>query len=80
MPDNVEMLVMYNSEEVCVAKEKEIQIWTQNNVYKEIEDTVSVRWIITEKLKGGETVTKAGLVARGFEEDSDNEEGLSNML
>ena len=74
VPDNVEMLVMYNSEEVCVAKEKEIQNWRQNDVYKEVEDegqvTVSVRWIITEKLKEGETVTKARLVARGFEEDS----------
>ena len=28
MPDNVEMLVMYNFEEVCVAKEKEIQNWS----------------------------------------------------
>ena len=63
---------MYNSEEVCMAKEKEIQNWRQNDVYKEVEGqvTVSVRWIITEKLKEGETVTKARLVARGFEEDS----------
>ena len=46
MPDNVEMLVMYNSEEFCVAEEKEIQNWRQNDVYKEVEDegqiTVSV--------------------------------------
>ena len=31
---------------------------------------ISVHWVVTEKLKGGEMVTKARLVARGFEEDS----------
>ena len=43
-------------------------------MYEEVEDTgqefISVRWVITEKLKDGKPVVKARLVARGFEEDT----------
>lgn len=55
------------------AKEKELESWRENNVYEEVEDTgqkaISTRWIVTEKLKGGEKICKARLVARGFEEE-----------
>ena len=33
---------------------------------------ISVRWVVTEKVKGGQVVTKARLVARGFEENTSN--------
>ena len=72
VPDEVEMVVFYSTEEVMKAKEFEEQNWQENDVYEEVEDTgqefISVRWVITEKLKDGKPVVKARLVARGFEE------------
>ena len=60
-------------ENTCKAKIKEIDNWKKNNVYEEVENNgqsvISVRWVITDKIKDGNTVTKARLVARGFEED-----------
>ncbi|KAK3884932.1 hypothetical protein Pcinc_010775 [Petrolisthes cinctipes] len=56
------------------AKQKELNNWQDNNVYEEVEDvgqkTLSVRWVVTEKDKGGQTVIKARLVARGFKEET----------
>lgn len=56
------------------AKEEEIRRWRENEVFVEVQDTgqtrVSTRWVCTEKAKKGETIYKARLVARGFEEDS----------
>ena len=75
VPDEVEMVVFYSTEEVMKAKEFEVQSWQENDVYEEVEDTgqefISVRWVITEKLKDGKPVVKARLVARGFEDTSD---------
>ena len=73
--DETQMIVLFNSVEVAKAKESEIKNWIDNNVFDEIEDTgqrtISVRWIITEK--GLEkNLTKARLVARGFEEKTDH--------
>ena len=72
--DKVEMLIMYNSDIVMTAKETELKNWEVNDVYGEVEDvgqrSISMRWVVTEKLKGGETVTRTRLVSRGFEEDS----------
>ena len=74
VPDDVEMLVFFNSEDVKIAKENELRNWEDNNVYEEVEDcgqpAISMRWVVTEKIKNGENVTKARLVARGFEENS----------
>lgn len=76
VPDNEELMILFNNEDVRKAKEKEMANWNENNVYEEVEDegqmTISTRWVITEKIKNGETITKARLVARGFEEDSSN--------
>ena len=45
-------------------------------MFLEVEDegqkTISLRWIVTEKIKEGAPVTKARLVARGFEENYDD--------
>ena len=66
---------MFNKASVKSAKEKEIQNWNDNHVYEEVEDkgqkVTSSRWVITEKIKNGNTVTTARLVARGFEENSE---------
>ena len=74
--DDTELLVFFNSDDVMQAKEKEIENWCKNNVYEEVsdigQDTISVRWVVTEKIKENKTVTKARLVARGFEEESSN--------
>ena len=76
VPDDVEMFIMFSSEEVIAAKNKEIENWRENDVYEEVEDrgqeSMSVRWVITEKVKSNKTVVKARLVARGFEEESIN--------
>ena len=73
IPDDKEVQVMFNSAEVKIAKEREIRNWNDNQVYEEVDDkgqkVTSSRWVITEKIKDGNTVTKARLVARGFEEN-----------
>ena len=75
VPEDVEMIVFFNTDEVTAAKEKEFISWRENDVFEEVEncgqDTISVRWVVTEKVKQGETIVKARLVARGFEENSD---------
>lgn len=72
--DDVEMMVLFNSDEVLCAKKKEIASWQENGVYEEVEnvgqEALSVRWVITEKFKSNQPVIKARLVARGFEEDT----------
>ena len=76
IPDETEMIILFNSNAVSVAKEKEIQNWKENDVFEEVEDrrqkAITVRWVITEKVKYGQIVTKARLVARGFEENTEN--------
>ena len=71
--DEEEVLLGFENQVVLEAKEKELQSWRENNVYEEVEDNgqraISTRWIVTEKLKGGEKICKARLVARGFEEE-----------
>ena len=57
---------------VEVAKQKELENWNANNVYEEDKDegqqSISCRWVITSKVVKGTPVTKARLVARGFED------------
>ena len=70
--DDVELLVLFNSDEVMVAKMKEIENWDANEVYEEVENigqaTISVRWVVTSKIRNDKPIIKARLVARGFEE------------
>ena len=72
--ENEEVLIVRESDEVKKAKETEIENWIHNDVYEEVQDvgqaTVSVRWIISEKIVEGIPKIKARLVARGYEEDS----------
>ena len=64
------------SQEVIDAKEKEIMNLTENDVFEEVDDAgqtcISCRWVITSKEKDGGKVVKARLVARGFEEKSND--------
>ena len=54
------------------AKEKELQSWRSEKVFDEIENnsqsTISVCWVLKQKLVDGKCSTKATLYARGFEE------------
>ena len=53
------------------AKEKELQSWRSEKVFDEIENngqpTISVCWVLKQKLVDGKCSTKARLSARGFE-------------
>ena len=55
------------------AKLEELKKWQEFKTYIEVPDTgqerISCRWVCTEKVKAGNLITKARLVARGFEED-----------
>ena len=74
--DETEMIILFNNDAVAVAKETEIKTWKDNQVYEEVLDVgqkiISVRWVITEKFKNQQLVTRARLVARGFEEATNN--------
>ena len=76
IPDTKEVTVLFNSDTVEEAKEKEMQNWRMNEVYEEVENrgqnAISVRWVVTEKVVNGGAVTKARLVARGFEENTES--------
>ena len=54
------------------AKEKKFQSWRSENRFDEIENncqpTISVLWVLKQKLVDGKQFTKARPYARGFEE------------
>ena len=54
------------------SKAAEIRKWIDEGVFKEVkdqgQDRLSTTWVITSKVEGDETVTKARLVVRGYEE------------
>ena len=66
------MLILFSSDVITEAKEKEVANWVQNEVYEEVEfcdqELLSVRWVVSEKVKNGQPLLKARLVVRGFEE------------
>ena len=74
-----EQVLLLNNHEVFdprldEAKEKEMNNLEENHVFEWVEDSgekrVSTRWVISEKIKDeGESILKARLVARGYEED-----------
>ena len=64
------------SQEVVDAKDIELENMRKNKVYEIVPydnqtPVITARWIITEKVKEDKTKVKARLVARGFEEDSE---------
>ena len=68
-----DVLITLNDSKIEEAKQEEIDKWKKLKVFEEVEDEgqyprVSTKWVCTEKSKGNETVVKARLVARGFEE------------
>ena len=72
--DGIEMIVLYNNNKIAEAKQEEMENWIANDVFDSVDNEgqryMSVRWVITEKMKGGITYIKARLVVRGFEENT----------
>ena len=71
---NTDDVFITNCSKLVDAKHEELKKWKDLEVFKEVEDEgqyprVTTKWVCTEKEKGGKTVTKARLVARGFEEN-----------
>ena len=66
VPDEAEMLVLFNTQDVMAARNSEIKIYRENGVFEEVENegqtVISTRWAVTEKQKGKEVITKARLV------------------
>ena len=61
--------------EVLDAKLEELGKWKVNKVYEPVPFTgqkyISTRWVLTDKIIGGERKVKARLIARGFEEKNE---------
>ena len=74
-PITEEVMIVNNKDldSITAAKEKELKNWRDNAVYCEVENegqnTVSCRRVIETKKIDGLDVTKARLVAQGFEDD-----------
>ena len=64
-----------DKEVVAEAKINDLKNWADNEVYEIIHDggqqTVSVKWVITQKTEKNVLKVKARLVARGFEEEGE---------
>ena len=69
-----EILIVTNENmpSINTAKMKELHSWIENDVYTEVKNknqkAITCRWIITTKMIDGVNITKARLVARGFED------------
>ena len=68
-----EMIRSEVAADIIKAKEEEWNKWIEENVYDEVPDEgqerVTTTWVTTAKIKDGKMVTKARLVARGYEEE-----------
>ena len=69
------MLLTELQNQTMKAKMAELENWKKQEVYREEEGMgqwcISVRWVLSWKVKNGENITKARLCARGFEEVKD---------
>ena len=55
MQEDEEIMISISDDRVMEAKRKEIESWIENDVFEEVEwegqPMISVRWIVTEKMK-----------------------------
>ena len=72
--EDIEMVILYNNNKIAEVKEEEMENWIANDVFDSVDNEgqryMSVRGIITEKVKGGIKYIKERLVVRGFEENT----------
>ena len=63
-----------NSQEVLQEQKDELDKWKDYQVYEEDEDagqdTITTKWVVTEKKQDGISGVKPQLVAQGFEQDT----------
>ena len=68
MQEDEEIMISISDDRVMEAKRKEIESWIENDVFEEVEwegqPMISVRWIVTEKMKKEGKKIKVRLVAR----------------
>ena len=68
------LITTQDNDAIFAAKQKEIENWKKNSVFEEVafddQDLISTRWVITTKEKDAVMITKARLVARGFEDQA----------
>ena len=66
------LITTRDNDAIMTAKHKEIENWKKNDVFEEVpfdnQNTITTRWVITTKEKDSIMITKARLVARGFED------------
>ena len=70
-----DILLLQTKCDIKLAKAKELKQWKERNVYTEEDDCgqecISLRWVIGNKTVEEEIITRARLVARGYEEEQD---------
>ena len=70
--DEEQVLAVENFDQAYNAKLKELESWSVQKVYEEVEDQgqeyITLRWVVTPKVIEGKPSVKARLVAREFEE------------
>ena len=74
IPEEEEVLLGgFHTQKIMESRMRKIENWERNKVFEEVKNVgqkaINTCWLITEKIKGGETVCKASLIARGFEEE-----------
>ena len=77
IPEYEETLLLTSVEEmnqeILDAKAKELRNLKHNNVFEEVDYTnqsaISSKWVFTEKIKDGNKIVKARLVARGLKKN-----------
>ena len=74
-PENSEVIVLFSNDAVNNAKDEEMENWIKNKVFEEVDNQgqklLTTRWVVTQNEKEGNTITKARLVVRGFEENTE---------
>ena len=72
--EDVDEVMLVNDIDMNDAKMKELESWRENKVHHEVPHTnqkcVSTRWVYSFKTVNNSLIPKARLVARGFEEYS----------
>ena len=75
LPPVTDHVTLISSPEEIQAKNQELEAWKAREVYTEVknngQDAISLRWVMRTKDSDGKSFLKAGLCARGFEEEQD---------